>query len=141
VVLGEAGILIRGPSGSGKSALARELVQAAAAEGRFARLVSDDRTRLEGLHGRVLARPHGAIAGQVEVRGLGIIATLHEPAAVLRLVVDLVTDEPPRLPEEGERWIALCGVLVPRLRQRRGAIVANLVMGLGRGPRDMLMTA
>ena len=47
VLVGEAGLLIRGASGSGKSALAREVVSLALGTGRFGRLVSDDRTRLE----------------------------------------------------------------------------------------------
>jgi serine kinase of HPr protein (carbohydrate metabolism regulator) len=141
VLLGEAGILIRGPAGAGKSSLARELVHAALLRGRFACLVSDDRTRLEARHGRVLARPVEAIAGRMEVRGIGILPFAHEPAAVLRLVVDLSLDEPPRLPEEEERSIRLCGILVPRLSQRRGAILADLVTGGWSGFHDTLMTA
>lgn len=42
-VVGEAGVLIRGASGAGKSSLALALVDAAAARGLFARLVGDDR--------------------------------------------------------------------------------------------------
>jgi serine kinase of HPr protein (carbohydrate metabolism regulator) len=80
VVIGEAGILIRGGSGSGKSTLARELVHAAAASGRFARLVSDDRTHVAARNGRLVARVVEAIAGRLEARGAGIFAVAHEPS-------------------------------------------------------------
>jgi HPr kinase/phosphorylase len=140
VVLGEAGILIRGESGAGKSTLARALVEFACSRGRFARLVSDDRTRLSARHGFVLARPVASVAGRVEIRGTGIVQVVHEPAAVLRLVIDLSSEEPPRLPEAEDRSVRLCGVLVPRLRQRRGAILDELVFGCWSGFHDTLMT-
>ena len=57
VLVGEAGLLIRGASGSGKSTLAREVVSRAVQAGRFGRLVSDDRTRIEARHGRLVAHP------------------------------------------------------------------------------------
>ena len=43
VLVGEAGVLIRGASGSGKSALALALMSEAGRRGLFARLVGDDR--------------------------------------------------------------------------------------------------
>lgn len=114
VLLDEAGVLIRGPSGSGKSALCLSLLDRFFLEGRHSRLVGDDRIRLEAHHGRLVARPHPALAGLIEIRGLGIrrLAT-HAPAAVLRLVVDLVA-EAERLPETLETALLL-GVAVPRL--------------------------
>jgi HPr kinase/phosphorylase len=141
VILDEGGILIRGEPGAGKSSLARELVQLASSRGRFARLVSDDRTRLWVRHGRVLARPAQGIAGLVEIRGIGVVPVVHEPAAVLRLVVDLSLEEPTRLPETADLSIGLCGVMVPRLRLRPGAILGELVLARWSGFHDTLMTA
>lgn len=115
VVIGEAGILIRGPSGVGKSALARQLIGAAQALGQFARLVSDDRTQLVHRAGRLLARPVPAIAGRIEVRGLGLVALPSEPAAVIRLVVDGLPQAGARMPEPEEAWTSLLGVALPRL--------------------------
>lgn len=115
VLVGEAGILIRGASGAGKSALARQLVAQANARGLFARHVADDRVRLEARAGRLVARPAPAIAGKQEVRGLGIVATPHEGAARIALVVDLVEGEPPRMPAADEQAVDLHGVRVPRL--------------------------
>ena len=57
VVIGEAGILIRGPSGAGKSSLALALIGLARQQGRFARLIADDRTEIAVRAGRLLAAP------------------------------------------------------------------------------------
>ncbi len=101
VVLGEDGILIRGPAGSGKSTLVRDLIRLGAISGVFAALVGDDRVALTLRHGRLVAAPHPALAGLLEIRGLGlqpVDATM--PSAVLRLVVDLAETAPgcPRPP-------------------------------------------
>ena len=118
VLLGEAGVLIRGEAGVGKSSLAVRLVAARRAAGRFAAHVSDDRTLVEAAHGRLIARPHPAIAGLVERRGLGLARVPYEGAAILRLVVDLQRERPPRLPVDDERSVTLEGVLLPRLAGR-----------------------
>lgn len=89
LVIGEAGVLLQGLSGAGKSAIALACIDAAQAQGRFARLVSDDRVCLGASNGRVVARAHPAIAGRIERRGLTICRTKYMPAAILRLVVGL----------------------------------------------------
>ena len=89
VVVGEAGVLLRGEAGAGKSSLALALIERATLRGGFAALVGDDRVRLARCHGRVVARPHPAIAGRIEIRGHGIVAVESVEACVLRLVVDL----------------------------------------------------
>ena len=63
VLAGARAVLIRGPSASGKSQLALELIQAADS-GRlpFARLVGDDRVRLQAAGGRLLVRSAEALA-------------------------------------------------------------------------------
>jgi HPr kinase/phosphorylase len=127
VVVGEAGLLIRGASGSGKSTLAREMVVRAAQAGRFGRLVSDDRTQLEPRHGRLLARPVEPLGGCIEICGLGIVRQPFETAAVVRLVIDLC-ESLPRYPEEQDKHVALCGVMVPRVRMQAGAISADIAM-------------
>jgi serine kinase of HPr protein (carbohydrate metabolism regulator) len=115
VVIGEAGVLIRGPSGSGKSSLARELLAAAEALGRFARLVCDDRTEIEARHGRLIARSVVPIEGRLEVRGVGIVARPFEPAALVRLMVDCVRTPEERLPHEAASNPELGTVRLPRL--------------------------
>jgi hypothetical protein len=128
VVVGEAGILIRGPSGAGKSALARRLVATARLAGRFARLVADDRVRVESRHGRLVARPVPAIAGLVEVRGHGIVAAAHEPGAVLRLVVDCLAAAPERFPGPESGTIVLEGVALARIAGLCGPDLADLAL-------------
>jgi HPr kinase/phosphorylase len=139
VVVGEAGLLIRGASGSGKSTLAREVVSLARQSGGFARLVSDDRTRLEPHHGRLLARPVEPLDGCIEVFGLGIVRQPFEPAAIIRLVIDLCEDLP-RYPEEQDKHVVLCGVMVPRVRLRAGASSADIALGCLSGVCDTVVT-
>jgi hypothetical protein len=133
VAVGESGVLIAGPAGSGKSSLARDLLDAARREGFFARLVSDDRTLLQARHGRLIARPVAPLAGLMEARGLGLLARPFEAAAVVRLVVELSADEPPRWPEDGHGPMVLCGIEIPRFFCRRGAPSTGLVLGHLRG--------
>ena len=128
VAVGEAGVLIRGPSGSGKSTLALALVEAAAARGLFARLVADDRVLLAAAHGRLVARPHPALAGLVEERGIGIVPAPHLPAAVVRLVVDL-EPAPRRMPERARvtlEGLELPGCVLPAGRALPGAVLRRL---------------
>ncbi len=88
----DAGILLLGPSGSGKSDLTLRMIEKGAI------LVSDDRTELCLQGGHLVARPPANIRGLVEVRGVGIIAVPHAPKARVALAVDLGA-APPRLPE------------------------------------------
>lgn len=124
VLLGEAGVLVRGPAGAGKSSLCLALLDRAALEGRHARLVGDDRIRLQARHGRLVARPHPTLAGLIEIRGHGLRRlAAHAEAAVLRLVVDLV-EAPERMPAgpaATERLLSegLLGVSLPRLSLAR----------------------
>ncbi|HEX8809692.1 MAG TPA: serine kinase, partial [Xanthobacteraceae bacterium] len=83
VLVGARAVLIRGPSGSGKSRLAWELIEAARGGAvAFARLVGDDHVHLQAAGGRLLVRPNDALAGLIELRGAGILRRDHEPCAV-----------------------------------------------------------
>jgi HPr kinase/phosphorylase len=139
VLIGEAGLLIRGPSGSGKSTLAREVVSRAGLAGRFGRWVSDDRTRLEARHGRLVARPVEPLGGFAEIRGIGIVRQAFESTAIVRLAVDLGED-PPRYPEEQDKHIVLCGVMVPRIQIRGGAMSADVVLACLSNVCDTILT-
>ncbi len=91
LIVGDAGLLIRGPSRSGKSSLTLALLAAAEAEGRFARLVADDRVGLSVEGGQLFGAPHPLIAGQIEQRGTGILTLPYEDKARLTHVIDLVS--------------------------------------------------
>lgn len=115
VAIGEAGVLIRGASGAGKSSLGLALIDAARRDGRFARLVADDRTALSARGSRLLARPVAPLDGLIERRGLGLTPEPHQPAVVVRLIVDLSGSEPTRMPEPEDLVDRLEGIDLPRL--------------------------
>jgi HPr kinase/phosphorylase len=119
VLVGARALLIRGPAGSGKSLLTFNLI-AAAQSGLlpFARLVGDDRIRLEPCHGRLLVRAPDALAGLIEVRGLGIRRLTYEPVAVVAGVIDLAAADAKRLPEQAE--IKVEGIKLPQLKIAQG---------------------
>lgn len=129
LIVGEAGILIRGRSGAGKSKLARALMAEATQRGLFARLVGDDRISLDASNGRLIARGHPAIAGLIEARGLGILRGEAEPACVVRLVVDLADESGARIPGDAERSTVIEAIAVPRLPLGPEADRADLVFG------------
>jgi HPr kinase/phosphorylase len=121
VLTGAQAVLIRGPSGSGKSHLALSLLDAAQSHLLpFARLVGDDRVHLDAQHGRLLVRPHATLAGLLEVRGLGIRRLPYEAVAMVGLVVDLADTHAERLPAESARWTEIAGVRLPRLAVAAG---------------------
>jgi HPr kinase/phosphorylase len=116
VLVGARAVLIRGPSGSGKSRLALELIEAGDTGGlRFAQLVADDRVHLEAAGGRLLVRPAEALAGLIEVRGAGLLRMPHEASAVVGLVVDLAAADASRLPDRDLRKTEIDGISLPRL--------------------------
>lgn len=85
------GVLLRGPSGSGKSDLALRAVEAGA------ELVADDLVMLGLRGGRVWASPLPQAGGRLEVRGVGIVPLPALDSAPLVLIADLAVPE--RLPE------------------------------------------
>ncbi len=118
-MVGARAALIRGPAGSGKSRLVARLLDARVTGLLpFARLVADDRVLIEERGGRLLARPPEAIAGLLEVRGLGIRQLPYEPVAVLGWVVDLGVEDAKRLPEDDDSTATLLGVTLPRIAVR-----------------------
>jgi serine kinase of HPr protein (carbohydrate metabolism regulator) len=93
VAIGGRGVLIRGRSGSGKSDLALRLID------RGAVLVSDDYTLVMPIAGRLVASAPATIAGQMEVRGIGLVEMDSADGVPLCLLVDL-DHAPERLPDE-----------------------------------------
>jgi HPr kinase/phosphorylase len=81
-----AGVLLLGPAGSGKSDLTLRLLD------RGFMLVADDRVEID----EGVARPSPALAGLLEVRGLGILRLPYVSSVRLALAVALAA--PARLP-------------------------------------------
>lgn len=125
LLCGTRGVLIRGPSGSGKSQLALSLLQRLP----FARLIGDDRIHLQATHGRLLVRPAATLHGLIEIRGLGIRKVPFEAVAVAHLVVDLAVPGAERLPAESAMTTVLEGVSLARLAVAPEASALPLVLG------------
>lgn len=117
-VVGEVGVLARGASGSGKSVLAASALRTAHQNGQFAALVGDDRILLQRIGARIVMRPHPAIAGLIEQRGLGLIPAPFLPAARLSAIVDLLPHGEDRMPEPHAQHAMLLGMAFPRLAMR-----------------------
>jgi HPr kinase/phosphorylase len=116
VKAGEVGILIRGPSGVGKSRLAFDLILAGRA-GHIppTSLVGDDRVLLCAAVGGPTVEPAAELEGLIEIRGLGIRRCDFVRQAVLRLIVDLAADDSARMPEPGSLMTSLFGIEIPRI--------------------------
>jgi serine kinase of HPr protein (carbohydrate metabolism regulator) len=116
VLIGARAVLIQGPSGSGKSRLALALLQAAERGALpFVRLVADDRAHVEAAHGRLLVRPAEALAGLIEVRGLGIRHVPHEHVAQVGFVVELGAKNAERLPAHNRATALVQGIRLPKI--------------------------
>lgn len=128
VLVGARAVLIRGAAGSGKSSLAFALIQAGETGALpFACLVGDDRVHIEAVHGRLLVRPAEALAGLIEIRGLGIRRVPYEPLAVAGLVVDLGSPNAERLPPGDSTVTEAAGITLPRLGVAPGADAFRLL--------------
>ena len=121
VVHGESGVLILGPSGSGKSALALALMARASAAGAFGALVGDDRIFVRKADGRLIASGADNMAGLIERRMAGLIAVPHERATILRLAVELSERgrKWPRMPDDPDT-LTVGEISLPRLALNSG---------------------
>ncbi|WP_354667678.1 HPr kinase/phosphorylase [Lentibacter algarum] len=121
------GVLIRGASGSGKSALALELLALGA------KLVADDGVELRSRDGQLWAHCPEALEGQIEARFVGILSA--EPAAPTPVVLVIEMDhiEAERLPPR--RTCSLRGVELPCLHKIEGSYFAAAIMLYVKGER------
>jgi HPr kinase/phosphorylase len=129
VLAGPKAVLIRGPSGSGKSLLAWNLINAAP-HGLlpFTRLVGDDRLQVVVRSNQLLIQPAQALAGLIEIHGFGIRRLPFEPLAVVGWVVDLGAADAARLPAADAAAAAIAGVKVTRLPVAAGMAALPMVL-------------
>ncbi|MEO0501093.1 MAG: HPr kinase/phosphatase C-terminal domain-containing protein [Pseudomonadota bacterium] len=110
IAIAGRGVMLTGPSGSGKSDLALRLIDRGAA------LVADDQTILVKDGDALRAQAVPGFEGKLEVRGLGIVDVTAAGPTAVALELDLSKDVP-RLPEPATRtylganipWMALDG--------------------------------
>lgn len=76
------GVLITGPSGSGKSDLALRLLDAGFS------LVADDRVLLWTSGGRLFGRAPDTLAGLIEMRGIDVVPIRYRPFTEIVLAAD-----------------------------------------------------
>ena len=100
-------VLLRGPSGSGKSDTALRLIEAGW------RLVADDYAEVWASGGDLFATAPPRLAGRIEARGVGLVERPAIAVARVALIVDCRSERPERLPHPEHDVIA--GVLLPRL--------------------------
>lgn len=132
IVLGGKAMLIIGPSGSGKSSLALQLMAFGAA------LISDDLTRVSADQSGVWVEnpgPEGQAFG-IEARGIGLLNAAGHGPARLECIVDMAQVEADRLPPL--RTVAVAGHTIPCLyRVDNPAFSAMLIQFLRHGRRDV----
>lgn len=105
IAIGGRGLLIEGAPGTGKSSLALALID------RGATLVGDDGVMLSALNGQLVASPHPAIAGKLEVRNLGLIDMPVSPPVPVALLVRL-DPAAPRFIDRADS-VTIAGIAVP----------------------------
>jgi serine kinase of HPr protein (carbohydrate metabolism regulator) len=129
VLVGNHAVVIRGPSGSGKSRLALDLLLAGRA-GQIAPsvLIGDDRVHLLLRKGQLVVRPARELAGLIEIRGLGIRRCEYAQEAVVGMVVDLSADDAERLPRPETLLTQISGIKLPRIPVGSGFAALPLVL-------------
>ena len=118
------GVLILGPSGSGKSDLALRAIDAGCA------LVSDDYSYLWASGGALYATAPQTIAGRMEVRGLGIMTARTRPVTRIGLAILVQSDPIERLPAHDVTTILGHNIPTIRLNPREASSLNKLLLRL-----------
>ena len=109
----ECGLLIRGPSGSGKSDLVLRMLD----EPNGAMLVADDQVLLAKESGVIFASAPPILAGLLEIRGHGIVKRPFLAKVKLSHIIDLnPSTDITRMPEPSELQAIILDQVFPRLK-------------------------
>jgi HPr kinase/phosphorylase len=118
VAFGRRAVLLRGEPGAGKSDLAFRFLALPPHDDARPMLVADDQVFVAAdENGALIASPPPALAGKIEVRGIGIVELPFLRQVALHLVCDLVEaeDVPRMAPEPWERT-EIAGIALPALK-------------------------
>ena len=120
------GILIRGPSGSGKSDLALRLIDDGAG------LVADDQVVIKAVGQELYLSPPDSLSGLIEVRGVGVIKIEYVSDIRLCLIVELdPRNEIQRIPKIKEELIKKILVPVINMYAFESSVLAKIKIILG----------
>ncbi len=120
VAIGQWGVALIGPSGSGKSDLALRLID------RGAQLVGDDYVVVLNERNVPMACAAAELAGKIEIRGIGIVPIDYRDHAPLRLCV-ILGEEAERMPETSP-FHTMAGFDIPSLKLNAFAASAPVVI-------------
>jgi serine kinase of HPr protein (carbohydrate metabolism regulator) len=126
VAINGRAVLLTGPSGAGKSDLALQLLE------RAFMLVSDDQTIVSRDGDRLIASAPPAIAGKLEIRGIGIVDLETVGDVPVALLVELTSDVQ-RLPDE-KRELPVLGIRLPLVSvdARAASAASKIALALDR---------
>ena len=120
------GILIRGPSGSGKSDLALRLIDDGAD------LIADDQVVIKAVGQELYLSPPDSLSGLIEVRGVGVIKIEYFRDIRLCLIVELdPRNEIQRIPKIKEELIKKIPVPVINMYAFESSVLAKIKIILG----------
>ena len=121
------GVIIFGPSGSGKSDLALRLIEAGG------KLVSDDYVEVTNDDHVMYAHPAPNIEGMIEVRGVGLMKLMSKKSSILGLALELVSQEEiERLPQKNTFCLGDAEVPLYKFDAFSASAIAKIKMILNR---------
>ena len=118
VAIADSGIIILGPSGSGKSDLALRLIDSGAT------LIADDRTICLRKNKEIFMFCPSEISGLIEVRGMGLIRVPCIDNIKLKMVIRLTDKKKDRLPKRKD-FKNILGIRLPLFELSAFEISAN----------------
>ncbi len=142
VAVGDRAVLIRGPSGSGKSDLALRCLglgtSAIVKDG--VKLVADDQVLLKHQGGHLAASAPASLRGKLEIRGLGILEVDAVLEANLVLVADLVREGAIERYPDPWLFVPILGVSIPliRLQPFESSSALKLIAAIQMAPRPRI---
>ena len=135
IEFGGVGVLLLGPSGSGKSDLALRLIDQGAV------LVADDQVSIECASDRLIAHAPSKLVGILEVRGIGLVNFPVAPPTPVSTAIELVRDSNMERLPDAQFWECL-GIRVPRYQvDPFTASACAKVRLVARGVRHALQTS